>query len=73
MAGTIGDGLNLGYGIQAPLNPKDQDKHPGSKPNGLYVYTVSYDSDELDDLDEDWHWLQGGSLRGQAPWGGVVL
>ncbi|RLC88673.1 MAG: hypothetical protein DRJ03_02010 [Chloroflexi bacterium] len=56
-------------------------------PNGLYVYTVTYDSGELydDAEDETWEHLQGGDLRrpmeeelnplmyGKAPWNGKVI
>jgi len=58
----------------------------GEKPNGLYVYSVLYDNEELDDEDDEaWEHLQGGELRrptveelnplvhGLAPFDGVVF
>lgn len=55
-------------------------------PEGLYVYTVEYDEEALDDdNDEAWEHLTSGKLRrptieelnpfvhGQAPWGGKVF
>jgi len=57
----------------------------GKNPNGLYVYTVSYDPKEVVDDSENWEHLQGGDLRrptqeellplteDKAPWSGVVF
>lgn len=54
-------------------------------PNGLYVYSVTYDSEEVCNDVVEWEYLQGGDLRrptieelecfarSEAPWGGVVF
>jgi hypothetical protein len=73
----FGSGIEAGYGS-------------GERPNGLYVYEVEYDDEgempDYEDLgDDEWPWLEGGTLRrptvdelepltrGEAPWKGVVL
>lgn len=73
--------LGLTPGISGGCAEEDRD------PQGLYVYTVSYDEQAAASIeaDDDWDHLRGGELRrpydfelepltrGCAPWDGVVL
>jgi len=74
-------------GIEGVREPSSTVGLPdGWRPEGLYVYEVSYDESEVDPAaDDDWEHLSGGTLRrptveelepltrGVAPWEGVVL
>jgi len=69
--------LGFGPGIESGMGSKE-------KPNGLYVFEVTYETGEVQD-NECWTHLQDGELRrplmaelepltrGEAPWGGAVL
>jgi len=73
-------------GIESIRDPSPSTKPNGWRPEGLYVYEVSYDESAVNpDADDEWPHLEGGHLRrptadelepltlGFAPWGGVVL
>lgn len=73
-------------GIEAIRAGNEDTKPAGWKPEGLYVYEVSYEEEDVDqDCLEDWSHLMNGKLRrptidelepltrGLAPWDGLVL